>query len=51
MSIDRSRLRNKHLKYPSREHFLNAKKMKNKCRLTLYQNISKEVQKKGFPQA
>ena len=29
--IDRSRLRNKYLKYPSRENFVNMKKMKNKC--------------------
>ena len=29
--MDRSRLRNKHLKYPSRENFVNMKKMKNKC--------------------
>ena len=28
--MDRSRLRNKYLKYPSRENFVNTKKMKNK---------------------
>ena len=27
--MDRSRLRNKYLKYPSRENFVNLKKMKN----------------------
>ena len=30
-AIDRSGLRNKHLKYLSRENFVNMKKMKNKC--------------------
>ena len=29
--MDRSRLRNKHQKYLSRENFVNMKKMKNKC--------------------
>ena len=29
--LDRSRLRNKYLKYSSRENFLKMKKMKNKC--------------------
>ena len=29
--MDRSRLRNKYLKYPSRENFVNMKKMNNKC--------------------
>lgn len=29
--MDRSRLKNKYLKYPSRENFLNMRKMKNKC--------------------
>ena len=29
--MDRSRLRNKYLKYPSRENFINMKKTKNKC--------------------
>ena len=30
-TVDTSRLRNKYLKYPSRENFVNMKKMKNKC--------------------
>ena len=29
--MDRSRYKNKYLKFPSRENFLNMKKMKNKC--------------------
>ena len=29
--MDRSRYKNKYLKYPSRENFLNMKRMKNKC--------------------
>ena len=29
--IDRTRLRNKYLKYPTRENFVNMKKRKNKC--------------------
>ena len=48
--MDRSRLRNKHLKYPSRENFVNMKKMKNKCNNSICRkskiNISKEVQKR-----
>ena len=30
--MDKSKLQNKYLKYPSRENFVNTKKMKNKCK-------------------
>ena len=45
--MDRPRLRNEYLKYPSRENFVNMKNMKNKCNSICRKfkiNISKEVQ-------
>ena len=47
--MDRSQLRNKYLKYPSRENFVNMKKMKNKCSSVCRKSkikISKEVLKR-----
>ena len=48
---DRSRLRNKYLKYPYRENFVNMKKIENKgnaiCRKSKIK-YPKEVQKRGF---
>ena len=47
--MDRSRLRNEYLKYPTRENFVNLKKRKNQCNLFAEnpkKNISEEVERK-----
>ena len=51
--MDRSLLWNEYLKYPSREHFVNIKKMKSKCNSICRKfkiKYLKIVQKRGFLQ-
>ena len=42
-TMEKSKLRNRHFKYPSRENFLAYKKMKNKCINLLQQAKKKNV--------
>lgn len=44
--MNRSRAKKKYVKYPSRENFLNMKKVKNKCN-----SISRKVKKKFFQES
>ena len=41
--MEKSRLRNRHLKYPSRENFLAYKNIKNKCNDLLKQSQKKYI--------
>ena len=41
--IEKSRLHNRHLKYPSRENFLAYKNIKNKCNNLLKQSNKKYI--------
>ena len=44
--MNKSRLRNKYLKWPSREHFLAFKKVRNKCN-----SLNEKAKKSYFQEA